>query len=48
MEEEWEGGFGEYTEEKAREYVRRDERPKERSFLEEIRLFVSSSSSSSS
>ncbi|XP_058191209.1 putative gamma-glutamylcyclotransferase At3g02910 [Rhododendron vialii] len=40
-------GFGEYTEKKAREYVRRDERPKERSFLEEIRLFVSSSSSSS-
>lgn len=37
-------GFGEYTEEKAQEYLRRDERSKERSFLEEIRLFVSSSS----
>ncbi|GFZ15450.1 AIG2-like (avirulence induced gene) family protein [Actinidia rufa] len=39
-------GFGEYTE--TGEYVRRNARPKERSFLEEIRLFVSSSPSSSS
>ncbi|KAH7833040.1 hypothetical protein Vadar_002603 [Vaccinium darrowii] len=37
-------GFGKYTEEKAKEYLRRDDRSKERSFLEEIRLFVSSSS----
>ncbi|PSR93539.1 Gamma-glutamylcyclotransferase [Actinidia chinensis var. chinensis] len=39
-------GFGEYTE--TGEYVRRNARPKERSFLEETRLFVSSSPSSSS
>ncbi|XP_057511880.1 putative gamma-glutamylcyclotransferase At3g02910 [Actinidia eriantha] len=41
-------GFGEYTATEAGEYVRRNARPKERSFLEEIRLFVSSPSSSSS
>uniref|UniRef100_A0A5B6YJY9 Gamma-glutamylcyclotransferase family protein n=1 Tax=Davidia involucrata TaxID=16924 RepID=A0A5B6YJY9_DAVIN len=40
-------GFSAYTEKERKEYVRRDARPKDRSFLEEIRLFVSSSSSSS-
>ncbi|XP_057475409.1 putative gamma-glutamylcyclotransferase At3g02910 [Actinidia eriantha] len=39
-------GFGEYTETGG--YVRRNARPKKRSFLGEIRLFVSSSPSSSS
>ena len=37
-------GFGSYTEEEAKAYVRRDFRPKCRTFLEDIQLFVSSSS----
>ncbi|KAA8525872.1 hypothetical protein F0562_007727 [Nyssa sinensis] len=41
-------GFSVYMEKQAKDYVKRDARPRDRSFLEEIRLFVSSSSTSSS
>lgn len=35
-------GFSEYTEREARDYVKRGDRAKHRSFIEEIRFFVSS------
>ncbi|KAL7164865.1 hypothetical protein ACSBR2_040705 [Camellia fascicularis] len=38
-------GFRVYSEKEAKDYVRRDLRPKDRTFLEDIQLFVSSSSS---
>ncbi|XP_052170845.1 putative gamma-glutamylcyclotransferase At3g02910 [Diospyros lotus] len=41
-------GFSEYSEKESAGYVKKELRSKDRSFLEEIRLFVSASSSSSS